>query len=74
MEYLVEWACGKFTVMTSEQLKKDLCEWTDGWKQNPRPVYRLIPGQAPKRYKVVFGRNHDYWYLEDQYGNHLMIL
>lgn len=71
MEYLVEWACGKFTVMTREQLKKDLDEWTDGWKQNPRPVYRLIPGQAPKRYTVKFVK--DCWYLTDGYNNLLIL-
>lgn len=72
MQYLVEWANGTFQVLTGEQLKEDFNEWADGWKDNPRPVYRLVPGQAPKRYHAAIGKG--YWFLEDDYGNHLMIL
>ena len=50
----------------------DLDEWADGWGNNPRPVYQLIPGQAPKRYHVILRKG--YWYLEDDFRNHLMIL
>ena len=73
-QYLVEWANGTFQILTAEQLRKELDEWAEGWGNNPRPVYRLIPGQAPKRYHIIFGKNHDYWYLEDDFRNHLMIL
>lgn len=71
MEYLVEWACGTFTVMTAEKLAHDIAEWMDGWKKNPRPVYRLVPGQAPKRYTVKFVKNS--WYLTDGYNNLLIL-
>ena len=72
MQYLVEWANGTFQAMTGEQLKKDFDEWAEGWKNWPRPVYRLVPGQAPKRYHAIIMKTH--WYLVDDYGNHLMIL
>ena len=72
IQYLVEWANGTFQILTGEQLRKELDEWAEGWGSNPRPVYRLIPGQAPKRYHVVMRK--DYWYLEDDFRNHLMIL
>lgn len=71
-QYLVEWANGTFTVMTGQELAKEIETWADGWKGNPRPVYELIPGQAPKRYHVILRK--DYWYLEDDFRNHRMIL
>ena len=71
-QYLMEWANGTFQVMTGEQLKKDLDEWSINWRKAPRPLYRLIPGQAPKRYHVILRK--DYWYLEDDFRNHRMIL
>ena len=71
-QYLVEWASGAFQIMTGEELAKEIEERVDNWGSNPRPVYRLIPGQAPKRYHVILGNG--YWYLEDDFRNHLMIL
>lgn len=68
MQYLVEWASGAFQIVTGEQLAKDIEEY----RQAPKQIYRLIPGQKPKHYRAIIGKG--YWYLEDDYGNHLMIL
>lgn len=68
MQYLVEWASGAFQILTGEQLAKDIEEFSKA----PNQIYRLAKGQAPKRYHAVIGKG--YWYLEDDYGNHLMIL
>lgn len=68
MQYLVEWANGAFQVVTGQQLAKDI----DEFQKAPNQIYRLTKGQKPKHYKANIGK--DYWYLEDDYGNHLMIL
>ena len=73
-QYLVEWANGSFQVMTGEELAKEVEEWVIGWENNPRPVYRLIPGKEPKRYHVVFDKNWKYWFLKDDHGFPMMIL
>lgn len=67
-QFLVEWASGAFQTVTGEQLAKDIEEY----RQAPKQIYRLTPGQQPKHYRAVIGNN--YWYLADDYGNHLMIL
>ena len=69
-QYLIQWASGAFQIVTAEQLKKDL----DEYQKAPPRIYRLIPNQDPKRLTVVWGTKREYWYLEDAYGNHLMIL
>lgn len=71
MEYLVEWAHGGFEVVTGGKLAKSIEEWPNNWKKNQRPVYRLVPGQAPKRYTVKFVK--DSWYLTDGYNNLLIL-
>lgn len=68
MQYLVEWANGAFQILTGQQLANDI----DEYQSAPRQIYRLTPGQSPKRYRVIIGKG--YWYLVDDYGNHLMIL
>lgn len=68
MQYLVEWASGAFQTITGEQLATDIEEY----HKAPKQIYRLVPGQKPKHYTANIGEG--YWFLIDDYGNHLMIL
>ena len=68
MQYLIECASGAFQTVTGEQLAKDIEEY----RQAPKQIYRLLPGQKPKHYRAVIMK--DCWYLEDDFRNHLMIL
>lgn len=69
-QYLIQWASGAFQIMTLDQLNREL----DEWKQSPPVLYRLIPNQPPKRYWIIWGKNKEYWYLEDQYRNHVLCI
>lgn len=66
MQYLIESGKG-FDIVTGETLKIIM----DTLDVAPKRVYRLVPDQKPKRYHVITRK--DYWYLIDDYGNHLIL-